>query len=261
MKPIDFLKLQAKNLHKDYKTQTSYFDKVARRNSYRYSPKYFDVKGIIIDFNIPEDNFSLMNAQHVISKFAGFNKWADMAKASPVELELAKLLFENAHKVSVEEWKDYIAHGEKENNTRFDAETKLEIFTNVWVPAEGIESLHYDYRISTGKLKITEKKHPRSYETKESEQITSLPLSAENRKEFIDTARNAFERIIESIEPEHPEQTRELWNPEHYIDKILLREDMLPISKDYALSLIDAFLVGHVIQLASEADDNAMSID
>jgi hypothetical protein len=32
---------------------------------------------------------------------------------------------------------------------------------------------------------------------------------------------------------------------------------MLPISKDYALSLIDAFLVGYVIQLAAQADDEA----
>jgi hypothetical protein len=35
----------------------------------------------------------------------------------------------------------------------------------------------------------------------------------------------------------------------------------LPTSKDYALSLIDAFLVGHVIQLAAEADENADNME
>ncbi|MEQ7801333.1 hypothetical protein ABDJ41_16180 [Pedobacter sp. ASV1-7] len=257
MKTIEYFKLQAKNLHKDYKTQKSYFDKKVGSYSYQYHPKYFDVHGIILDFRIPEDKFSLMSAQHVISKFAGFNKWADMVKASPIELELAKLLFENSHKVSVQEWKDYIAHGEKENNTTFDDKTKLEIFTNVWVPAEDIESLHYDYRLSNINKKVIENMQQGSYKPKISKQITSLPLTGADRKEFIETAKSAFEQIFASIEPEHPVETRKLWDAERYVDEELLKPDMLPINTNYALSLIDAFLVNHVIQLAAKADDQA----
>ena len=38
---------------------------------------------------------------------------------------------------------------------------------------------------------------------------------------------------------------RKLWNIDDYVNS-LITEDMLPISEDYALSLIDAFLVHHV---------------
>jgi hypothetical protein len=44
--------------------------------------------------------------------------------------------------------------------------------------------------------------------------------------------------------------------PGNYVDTPLT-EDMLPISKGYALSLIDAFLVRHAIGLAAQADNMA----
>ena len=56
--------------------------------------------------------------------------------------------------------------------------------------------------------------------------------------------------------PRNPEQTRKLWNAEDYVDNMLTK-DMLPISRDYALSLIDAFLVHHVLGLATQADEMA----
>lgn len=84
--------------------------------------------------------------------------------------------------------------------------------------------------------------------------ITSLPLSGDERAEFIRTANHVFESVIERIEPNNLEMTRSLWDAGHYIDHHLLHEGMLPISRNYALSLVDAFLVHHVIDLAVEAD-------
>ena len=76
---------------------------------------------------------------------------------------------------------------------------------------------------------------------------------------FIDAANKVFESVLFRIEPQNPEATCKLWNPEEYVDE-LLTEDMLPISQDYALSLIDAFLVHHVIGLAVQADKQAKAV-
>jgi hypothetical protein len=88
-------------------------------------------------------------------------------------------------------------------------------------------------------------------------QITALPLADPDRAEFIETANEVFEAVLEQIEAENPEAIRKLWNAEHYVVKILLTADMLPIDRAYALSLIDAFLVHHVIDLAVQADEQA----
>lgn len=90
-----------------------------------------------------------------------------------------------------------------------------------------------------------------------SSQITALPLSKADRAEFVETANKVFEAVFHRIEPQNPEATRRLWDAEYYVDELLLRDDMLPIGRDYALSLIDAFLVQHVIGLAVQADEQA----
>lgn len=84
MKHIDYFKLQAKNLHKDYATQ--FFDK--DEGVYDYNPKYFDINQIVLDFDIDEkEKFTLMNAQHIIANMVGFEKWADLIKAPIEKLE------------------------------------------------------------------------------------------------------------------------------------------------------------------------------
>lgn len=84
--------------------------------------------------------------------------------------------------------------------------------------------------------------------------IASLPLRGDDRAEFIRAANHVFECVIERIEPNNEQMTRSLWDAGQYVDHHLLHEGMLPISRDYALSLIDAFLVQYVIDLAVEAD-------
>ena len=121
MKTIDYFRLQAKNLFKDFK---------ARKQ------KYFsdDAEYIILcEYGYNEDGFCLMKAQHIIALMIGFNKWADLLNASDSELEVAKLLFENRDKIDIDDWKMYISNTEKSMNIIIDAEAKLEILRRNWI--------------------------------------------------------------------------------------------------------------------------------
>ncbi len=147
MTHTEFFKLQAKNLFKDYQTKAKVFDQVIGDYLYEYSPKYFDIDSIVLDFDIDEEDFSLMKAQHIIAKMIGFRKWTDLLSASEVEQELAKLLFDNQDKISAEDWEMYILGTESDNNTTFDSDTRLEIFKQVFANVEGHVSTFPDYRI------------------------------------------------------------------------------------------------------------------
>ncbi|MBO7048061.1 MAG: hypothetical protein J6W62_04035 [Spirochaetia bacterium] len=148
MDHVEYFKLQAKNLFKDYKTR--FFDE--KEKVYDYQPKYFDINEIFNDFDIQDFkddfSFSLMNAQHLIAKLAGFSKWNDLLNAKPAELELAHLLFDNAHKLSLEEWNNYINRAEIMNNKKFNAEEKLDVFKNVFLYREKHKSDFIPYRIN-----------------------------------------------------------------------------------------------------------------
>lgn len=131
MNTIDYFKLQAKNLHKDFKTKTPVLDKTATAFLYEYTPKYFDIEMVIADFDIDEENFSLMNAQHVIAKIANFDKWASLLKAPPSELELAKLLYDHQNRIDLVGWQFYIAEAQSMNEDGLDTEIQVEIFKQV----------------------------------------------------------------------------------------------------------------------------------
>ena len=133
MNTTDYFKLQAKNLLRDFETKTSVLDKTTTAFLYEYTPKYFDIEMIISDFDIDEENFSLMNAQHVIAKIANFNKWTELLKASTAELELAKLLYDHQNKIDLVGWKFYIADAQSMNETELDAEIQVNIFKQVVV--------------------------------------------------------------------------------------------------------------------------------
>ncbi|WP_293312315.1 hypothetical protein [Pedobacter sp. UBA5917] len=260
MTPIEYLKLQAKNLHKDFKTQTSSFDPKLRRNVYDYDPKFFKFDLLVDDFNINEENFKLGNALHVIAKLCGLDKWSDFSKASPAKIELSFLLYDNMDRVSVRDWVDYLSRIETENKVKLDDEFKLQIFTDVFL--EGEQDIYYDdYRLSKDEDIEIEWGKDDSVSSVPTTKISSLPLNKDDREEFITAANQAFERVFERIEPENPELTRSLWDAEKFIDEDVLTPDMLPIDRNYALSLIDSFSVGYVIQLAAQADDQALNLN
>lgn len=138
---VDFFKQQAKNFLKDYKTRVFNEDE----GYYEYSPRFFnDFDDIAMCFDIDEqENFGLMNAQHVIAKLSGFNKWTDLIKASEPILEVGKLLLTNREKYQenvglftnmvesliVDDWKTF----ERENLKDADDKTKLEVFKQVFL--------------------------------------------------------------------------------------------------------------------------------
>jgi hypothetical protein len=256
MTPIEYLKLQAKNLHKDFKTQTTSFDPKLRRNVYEYDPKFFKFDLLVVDFNVNEENFKLGNAQHVIAKLCGLEKWTDFSKASPAKIELSFLLYDNMDRVSMREWHDYVSRIETENKVKLDDAFKLQIFTEVFLEEE--QDIYYDdYRLSKDEDTEIEWEKHEPVTSVPTAKISSPPLTNEDGEEFIKAASHSFERIFERIEPDNPELTRSFWNAERYIEEQLLRPDMLPIDRDYALSLIESSLVGYVIQLAAQADDQA----
>ena len=89
VKHIDYFKMQAKNLLKDLKA------KRISEESKTIEVKYFDVERIALDFNISDEEFSLMKAQHIISKLAGCNKWAELIKLPDKKLILIRSKFSN----------------------------------------------------------------------------------------------------------------------------------------------------------------------
>ena len=133
MNTIDYFKLQAKNLLRDFKTKTPVPDKTTSAFLFEYKPRYFDIEMIISDFGIDEENFSLMNAQHVIAKIANFDNWSVLIEVSKEELELAKLLYDHQNKIDLVGWKFYIADAQSMNQTELDAEIQVEIFKQVVV--------------------------------------------------------------------------------------------------------------------------------
>ena len=132
MNTIDFFKLQAKNLHRDFKRRKPASDKLNNAWLYEYEPKYFDVLLVMIDFNLNEEKLTLMKAQHAIAQMAGFEKWTVLIKASETDLKIAKILYENQDIIDLRMWLDYIADAERMNQTKFDSETKLAICEQVF---------------------------------------------------------------------------------------------------------------------------------
>jgi hypothetical protein len=70
-----------------------------------------------------------------------------LLKATAVELKLAKLLFDNQHKISSEEWEDYMVMAETDANKVFSPEERLEIFQLVFADVAGHESFVRDFRL------------------------------------------------------------------------------------------------------------------
>lgn len=148
---IDYFKSQAKKLFKDYKTREPYMDPVAGQ-LYRYSPKYFDIEGVIMAYDIDEEHFTHMNAQHIIALMVGFDKWNDLKNASEKELELAQLLFENQHKVNLDEWEMFIAQAGYKNKTYFEADEQIDILKKVFIDNEAAYSLFPSFLLKHERL-------------------------------------------------------------------------------------------------------------
>jgi len=255
MNHIDFFKLQAKNLYRDYKTQKTVLNE-GGESYLEYEPKFFEIYSIFDDYKIDEQDFSLMSAQHLVARMLRFNKWSDLINATKPELDLAKLRFINQNEIPLVEWDIQLASVEREHDIVFDPEGELEYYKHCLSHYDGSVVFDPPYILDKNleSMGIESDEPLKVYDPETRLKISSLPLSEADRAEFIDVANKAFDRIAERMEPLNPEQTRKLWDVEEFVNN-LLTEDMLPIDRDYALSLPDAFLVGHVANLAAAADD------
>lgn len=138
MKNIEYFKLQAKNLYRDYKTQYSYVDEIDGNTYFAYKPKYFDIESLFLDWyqdSIIEEKFTLMKAQHLIAKLLGFNKWDELISASEEQLRFLHLLFDNEHHANLEEWNIYLKSCYKMNPTisEFSYSEQQEIFEEIFI--------------------------------------------------------------------------------------------------------------------------------
>jgi hypothetical protein len=244
MNHIDYFKLQAKNLFKDFKEKTQK----------RFSD---DAEFIVGEYGFGMDDFSLMKAQHIIALMGGFDKWADLARASKPKLEVAKLLFDNRSKVNVEEWNEYIWGIKQDHSAELDPEDQLLMLKQIWLripPQEGEPDIRpeglEEHLDQMDKNQIQWKNHRSSPDAK----FISLPLSKADRAALIEEVNYAFESVILRAMPRDPAQVRKLWNVEDFVDNALT-PDMLPISREYASHLmVDVFLVHHVLGLAAQGD-------
>ena len=148
MPQIDYFKAQAKKLFKDYRTQTTYTDVNDGNTYFSYSPKFFDIDRIFLEYDCNEENFTLMKAQHLLSILVGFEKWNDLVRASYDELELAKLLWENQHRISLEDWDNYVDKLDANLDIDLSARGKIDIFEKVFVEVDGHSNPFGDYRLS-----------------------------------------------------------------------------------------------------------------
>lgn len=111
MSNLDFFKKQAKNLLKDWQTQTKTEDNDGYI-SYHYDWKFYNIGSLFLYYefdNKDEEEIILARAQHLIAKMAGFKKWGELIHASEAELELAEFLlrrFKNSQ--DVQGWEEAI---------------------------------------------------------------------------------------------------------------------------------------------------------
>lgn len=112
MSNLEFFKKQAKNLLKDWQTQTKTVDSDGFI-SYHYDWKFYDVGDLFFYYEFSdkdEQEIILSRVQHLIAKMVGFKKWDDLIHATEPELELAELLlrrFKNS--AAIQNWKDTLA--------------------------------------------------------------------------------------------------------------------------------------------------------
>lgn len=112
MSNLEFFKKQAKNLLKDWQTQTKTVESDGFI-SYHYDWKFYDVGDLFFYYEYSdkdEQEIILARAQHMIAKMVGFKKWDDLIHATPEELELAELLLRRFKNSSdIQNWEETLA--------------------------------------------------------------------------------------------------------------------------------------------------------
>ena len=100
MKSIDFFKLSAKNLLRDYMAE--FATPTAGEWAGRGTARFFDVPAIAMEFDVNTDgNLTLMQAQHIIARMVGLRSWGELNELDDTELERRRdMLNMNPYKLS-----------------------------------------------------------------------------------------------------------------------------------------------------------------
>ena len=123
---IKYFKSQAKKFYKDFKTQYT----KENDNIYSYKPKFWpDIDDIIVSFDIGEDDFSLMKAQHIVAYLADFDNWNELIHANNYQLEIGYYLLEHRNNNALDTWQWY-----ESQLDGIDDFGKLDIFKQVILP-------------------------------------------------------------------------------------------------------------------------------
>lgn len=97
MSHLKFIKKQAKQLYKDWKSHTE-IEGTNGFVAYHYNPKFFNIDNLFFYYELSPDDekkFSLMKAQHMVAQMVGYTKWTELIQATDKELELAAILLKH----------------------------------------------------------------------------------------------------------------------------------------------------------------------
>ena len=100
MKTIDYLKLCAKNLVRDWTAE--FATPSAGEWTGRTVARFFDVPAIALAFDLDtNENLTLMQAQHVIAQMTGMRSWGDVVRADDVQLDRCRQMMDvNPYKLA-----------------------------------------------------------------------------------------------------------------------------------------------------------------
>ncbi len=126
---INYFKSQAKKFYKDFQTQY----KVDNDTIYDYKPKFWpDINEIIVSYDIDEDDFSLMKAQHIIALLANFKDWDELIHANKYLHEIGYYLIEYRENDFLDVWQSYNFEL-KSIVGEIDDESKLDILKHTFI--------------------------------------------------------------------------------------------------------------------------------
>ena len=154
MSNLEYFKKQAKNLLKDWQTQTKTVEEDGLI-TYNYSPKFYDVGDLFFYYEFSdkdEQDIKLARAQHLIAQMVGFKKWTDLVAASEKELEYAEVLLRNFK--NSEDIADWEITEMFSGIARFDIDSKIEYakqyFKGIKSDAPDIEDQNIKPKILSG---------------------------------------------------------------------------------------------------------------
>lgn len=159
MPHLEFFKKEAKNLFKDWQTQ-SITTGSDGKISYHYDSKFYDVDSLFQFFEWDDKDRQeqiLARAQHLLAKIAGYKNWNELIYSSETEQELAELMLR--HCKNSEALIDWVQTLEYTNIGEYGVEAVLDYAKQYFELGDRKEIVNLPtdkITILSGKLKLAE---------------------------------------------------------------------------------------------------------